>query len=249
MQLQVLNYDHIGKNYSLHRQPDPRIAQAIVAALGNSQKIVNVGAGTGSYEPTNRVVVAVEPSTEMIKQRKINSVEVVCAKAENLPFADNTFDAALAILTVHHWFDWEAGLREMQRVVRDKVVILTWDPTHEGFWLVQDYFPDILDCDRGIFAIIPAAFERVLGKIDVQKVPIPHDCLDGFLGAYWHRPSAYLDPQVRAAISAFSRINNVASRCDRLRSDIESGHWAAKNADILNLQELDIGYRLLVHRV
>lgn len=244
----MLNYDHIGKNYNIYRQPDPRIARTIFAALGNSQKIVNVGAGTGSYEPTDRFVVAVEPSSEMIKQRKINSAEVICAKAENLPFADNTFDAALAILAVHHWFDWEVGLREMQRVARDKIVILTWDPTHEGFWLVRDYFPDILDCDRGIFPIIPA-FERVLRKIDVQKVPIPHDCLDGFLGAYWRRPSAYLDPEVRSAISTFSRIENVSSRCDRLRSDIESGRWARKNADILDIEQLDIGYRLIIHQI
>ncbi|BAZ37155.1 putative MerR-family transcriptional regulator [Calothrix sp. NIES-4101] len=184
----------------------------------------------------------------MIKQRKVNSAEVICAKAENLPFADNAFDVALAILSVHHWFDWEDGLREMRRVARDKVVILTWNPTHEGFWLVRDYFPDILDCDRSIFPTIPA-FERVLGKIDVQKVPIPHDCLDGFLGAYWRRPSAYLDPEVRSAISTFARIDNVASRRDRLRSDIENGLWARKNADILDIEQLDIGYRLIIHQI
>jgi len=184
----------------------------------------------------------------MIHQRKNNSAAVVCASAENLPFADNTFDAALAILSVHHWSDWQLGLQEMQRVARDRVVILTWEPTHSGFWLLQDYFPDILDCDRRIFPIIPA-FERVLGKIDVQKVPIPHDCLDGFLGAYWRRPSAYLDPQVRSAISTFSRIDDVSSRCDRLQSDIESGRWAAKNADILDIEQLDIGYRIIIHEI
>lgn len=238
-------YDRFGENYSLYRQPDPRLAQAILAALNDYQQILNVGAGTGSYEPNDRVVVAVEPSRKMIRQRPDQAAPVVCAAAEHLPFADQSFDAALAILSIHHWADWQAGLREMRRVARDRVVLFTWDPSHPGFWLVQDYFPDLLECDRQLFPAI-ADIESVLGAIDVQIVPIPHDCVDGFLGAYWRRPTAYLDAGVRAAISSFSRIKAICPRLDRLQMDIESGAWAAKNAGILAVNQLDIGYRLII---
>jgi SAM-dependent methyltransferase len=242
---ETLHYDRIGANYSLYRQPDPRLMQAILTALGGSQQIVNVGAGTGSYEPSGCTVVAVEPSREMIRQRGRWTAPAVCASAEQLPFANGRFDAALAILSIHHWGDWQAGLREMHRVAHDRIVLLTWDPTHAGFWLVQDYFPDLLECDRQIFPTI-AAMETVLGKIEVQVLPIPHDCVDGFLGAYWRRPSAYLDAGVRSAISTFSRITTISPRLAHLRADLESGDWAAKNADILELDQLDLGYRLVV---
>lgn len=245
MQPEILDYDRIGINYLSHRQPDPRLARAILAALGDSQQIINVGAGTGSYEPKNRSVIAVEPSREMIQQRGKSKAPTVIASAEQLPFMDESFDASLAILTIHHWLDWQAGLREMWRVTRDHMVILTWDSTHPGFWLVQDYFPDILDCDRKIFPTIPE-IESVLGTINIQIVLIPHDCTDGFLGAYWRRPSAYLDAEVRLSISSFSRIAHIQSRLDRLQADLESGAWAAKNAEILELEQLDIGYRLVI---
>lgn len=241
------NYDKIGENYSRYRRPDSRLSQAILTALGNAQKVVNVGAGAGSYEPRDRDVVAVEPSSEMIRQRANNAAPAFCASAEQLPFVDGTFDAAMAILSLHHWADWQAGLREMRRVSRDRVILLTWEPTHPGFWLVQDYFPDILDCDRQIFPTI-TAIEAILGEIDVHTVPIPHDCVDGFLGAYWRRPSAYLDAGVRSAISTFSRLTTITPQLDRLRADLESGNWVAKNAEILGLDQLDIGYRLVIHK-
>lgn len=248
MSAELLNYDNIGKNYGLYRQPDPRLAQAILIALGDSQKIVNVGAGTGSYEPSDRTVVAVEPSSEMIRQRRNNSASVVVAQAENLPFADKEFEAALAVLSIHHWSDWQAGLREMRRVARDRVVLLTCDLDRAYFWLVRDYFPDIRSSDRQIFPTI-SAIENVLGKIEVQEIPIPHDCLDGFLGAYWRRPSAYLDVGVLSSISAFWRIGEICSGIDRLQADIESGRWAVANADILKLEYLDLGYRLIIHQI
>jgi len=248
MSAELLNYDNIGKNYCLYRQPDPRLAQAILMALGDTQKIVNVGAGTGSYEPSDRTVVAVEPSSEMIRQRRNSSASVVVAQAESLPFTDGAFDAALAVLSIHHWSDWQAGLREMRRVARDRVVLLTCDLDRADFWLVRDYFPDILESDRQIFPTI-SAIESVLGKIEVQELPIPHDCLDGFLGAYWRRPSAYLNAVVRSSISAFWRIGEISSGIDRLQADIESGSWALANADILKLEQLDLGYRLVIHRI
>lgn len=248
MPAKPLSYNNIGKNYSFYRQPDPRLAQAIQMALGDSQKIVNVGAGTGSYEPSDRIIVAVEPSSEMIRQRRNSSASVVVAQAESLPFADGEFDAALAVLSIHHWSDWQAGLREMRRVARDKVVLFTCDLDRADFWLVRDYFPDILESDRQVFPTI-SAIENVLGKIEVQEIPILHDCVDGFLGAYWRRPSAYLDVGVRSSISAFWRIGEICSGFDRLQADIESGRWAVANADILQLEQLDLGYRLIVHQI
>jgi SAM-dependent methyltransferase len=240
-------YDILGRTYGGHRHADPRIARIINAALGDAATVVNVGAGAGSYEPPDRSVVAVEPSSVMIAQRPASAAPAVQASAELLPFSDNAFDAALAILTVHHWSDRRAGLAEMRRVARDRVVVLTWDPEHPGFWLVRDYFPDLIEFDRRIFPKL-AELEAALGRIDVSVVSIPHDCVDGFLGAYWRRPAAYLDEGVRAGISTFARIGDIPARIERLRADLESGQWAVRNAELLRLEELDVGYRLVVGR-
>jgi len=240
-------YDILGRTYGGHRHADPRIARIMNAALGDAATVVNVGAGAGSYEPPDRSVVAVEPSSVMIAQRPASAAPAVQASAELLPFSDNAFDAALAILTVHHWSDRRAGLAEMRRVARDRVVVLTWDPEHPGFWLVRDYFPDLIEFDRRIFPKL-AELEAALGRIDVSVVPIPHDCVDGFLGAYWRRPAAYLDEGVRAGISTFARIGDIPARIERLRADLESGQWAVRNAELLRLEELDVGYRLVVGR-
>ena len=238
-------YDRIGVNYARYRRPDPRIEQALARALGAARSVVNVGAGSGSYEPRERAVVAVEPSEVMVRQRPPGAAPVVRASAEQLPFADGSFDAALAILTVHHWADRRAGLREMLRVARERVVLLTWDPSYTGFWLVDDYFPELLayDCK-----ILPSLDElaSVLGPLEVTSVPIPHDCSDGFLGAYWRRPLAYLDDGARSAISSFARISGVDARLAKLRADVESGRWAQRNAALLGLSELDLGYRIVV---
>jgi SAM-dependent methyltransferase len=240
-------YDVIGRSYARLRRPDPRIARIVTAALGGAKSVVNVGAGVGSYEPTDRAVVAVEPSGVMIAQRPAGAAPVVRGVAEKLPFSDNAFDAALAILTTHHWSDRRAGLAEMRRVAEDRVVILTWDPAHTGFWLVRDYFPDLIEFDRGIFPTL-GDLEAVLGRVEVSVVPVPHDCLDGFLGAYWRRPEEYLDERVRAGISTFARIGDVTPGVNRLRTDLESGRWAIRNAALLGLEELDLGYRIVVSR-
>lgn len=240
-------YDIIGRAYAAHRRADPGIARAVASALGGARSVVNVGAGAGSYEPAGLAVVAVEPSALMVAQRPAGAAPVVRGLAESLPFSDGAFDAALAILTVHHWSDRRAGLAEMRRVASDRVVILTWDPEHPAFWLVRDYFPDLLEFDRRIFPTL-AEFEAALGRVEVSAVPVPHDCVDGFLGAYWRRPEAYLDDDVRGAISTFSRIGNIAPRLERLRADLESGRWATKNAGLLGLEELDLGYRLVVSK-
>lgn len=230
-------FDHLGVDYARKRQPDPRIAAAIVRALGDADRVVNVGAGTGSYEPRDRQVIAVEPSRTMIRQRAATSALVVQAVAGALPFADRAFAAALAVLTIHHWPDVAAGLAECRRVARDRVVILTWDPD-TTFWL-HDYVPALWAYDRNIFPPIASFAARA-----VVPVPIPHDCVDGFLGAYWRRPAAYLDPAVRFAMSTFSRIDATAGIA-RLARDLADGTWAARHADLLGRSELDVGYRVI----
>jgi SAM-dependent methyltransferase len=205
-----------------------------------------VGAGTGSYEPANRAVTAVEPSTEMIRRRAAGLAPAVQGSAERLPFADRAFDAALALLTVHHWKDRARGLAELRRVACDRIVIFTFDPDHPSFWLLRDYLPEIAELDRSMFPSL-AELERLLGPVEVQCVPIPADCSDGFLGAYWRRPAAYLDPRVRAAISAFSLVDATAAIA-RLRRDLADGTWSARNGTLAALHELDIGYRLVLAR-
>jgi SAM-dependent methyltransferase len=240
------DYDVIGRAYAGHRRPDPRIARVINSALGDAEMVLNVGAGTGSYEPIDRIVLALEPSRVMIAQRPA-AAPVIQGSADRLPFADGSFAAATAILTAHRWPDWRAGLAEMRRVARDRVVILTWDPGHPGFWLVRDYFPDLIEHDRRIFSAL-AELESALGRAEVSVVPVPYDCVDGFLGAYWRRPASYLDDGVRSCISTFARISGVPSRIERLRDDLESGAWTDKNSELFVLDQLDVGYRLVVSR-
>ena len=240
-------YDMIGYGYAGIRKPDPRIAKHVLRAIGNHESVVNVGAGAGSYEPLDRHVVAVEPSLTMIAQRQAGSAPVVQASAVSLPFVNGSFDVSLAILTVHHWPNQERGLRELRRVSRHRVVVVTWDPASPGFWLT-DYFPQILDIDRPLFPAI-GDFEHALGPVTVETIPIPHDCSDGFLGAYWRRPAAYLDARVRGAISTFSKLSDVSSGLNRLDADIDSGRWRRQNGNLLTKSELDIGYRLIVARI
>ena len=236
-------YDRIGLNYSDLRRPDPRIAVAIDAALGGARTVLNVGAGAGSYEPSGRAVTALEPSIEMIRQRKVPAAAIVQGRAEDLPFADLSFVSAMAVLTVHHWADQARGLEEMRRVTQGPVVLLTFDPAFRGFWLA-DYFPGLVTLDE---AQMPAMsdYERPLGPIAISPVPIPHDCTDGFLAAYWRRPAAYLDPRVRAAMSSFWALGDVSGALARLESDLESGVWADRYGGLLALESLDCGYRLV----
>jgi SAM-dependent methyltransferase len=240
-------YDQIGVGYRTHRRPDPRIAAAIVDALGPARSILNVGAGAGSYEPVDRRVLAVEPSPEMIGQRPPGSAPVIQASATALPFPDGAFDATLAVLTVHHWPDRTRGLAELRRVARDRAVILTWEPDAAPFWLVEDYFPELVALDRAIFEPLDA-LRRLLGPIEVRPLPIPHDCVDGFLGAYWRRPEAYLDAAVRGAISTFAKLADVEPGLARLRRDLEDGTWRRRNAALLERPALDLGYRLVIAR-
>lgn len=237
-------FDSIGRGYAARRRPDGRIAAQLRAAIGDAADVVNIGAGAGSYEPEDLPVVAVEPSLAMIAQRT-RATRVVRARAEELPFRDAAFDCVMAVLTVHHWADRAAGLQQCARIARRRIVFLTWDPEAPGFWLVDDYAPELLAHDRRIFPPI-SEFTRAWGRIDVIPVPVPADCLDGFLGAFWRRPAAYLDPGVRSAISSFARVPDVERRMDALRADLASGAWARKNGHLAGHDELDLGYRLVV---
>jgi SAM-dependent methyltransferase len=221
------------------------VTAAITRALADAATVVNVGAGAGSYEPPDRRVVAVEPSAAMVAQRRPGSAPVVRASATHLPFRDASFAAALAVLTVHHWPDRPRGLAELARVARDRVVLLTWDPATPGFWLVDEYFPEIWTIDRPIFPTLED-LRRALGAIEIRPLAVPHDCTDGFLGAYWRRPEAYLDPGVRGAISTFSKIGEVEPGIARLRRDLDDGTWLRRHADLLDQADLDLGYRLVI---
>ncbi len=238
-------YDMIGRSYRQRRAPDPRIASQIWEALGNAQSVCNVGAGTGSYEPKARSVVAVEPSKAMIEQHPEGAV--VRAIAEALPFPDRAFDASMAVLTIHHWRDVLGGLREMCRIAPRRVVF-TFDPAHqEDLWLVRDYVPAIVDVDQKRSPSIELIADAV-GADSVEPVRIPWDCTDGFLAAYWRRPQLYLEPDVRACISGLALLppSEVKAGMRRLADDLQSGEWARRNADLLEREEMDYGYRLVV---
>jgi SAM-dependent methyltransferase len=239
-------YDRIGRTYTTTRREDPRLAAAIHAALGDAVTVVNVGAGTGSYEPRDRKVVAIEPSPVMIAQRPPDAAPAVIAFAEDLPLADASVDAAMAVLTDHHWRDRAQGLREMRRVARRRAVVFPHDPqVGAEFWLVRDYLPTFA---RRLEGKRLAELMRPLGDVEVRPVPIPHDCADGFLGAFWRRPHAYLDPAVRAGISVFALLpdDEVDAAVGRLRADLESGAWERRYADVLARDELDLGFRVIV---
>ncbi len=237
-------YDRIGASYAATRQPDPRIAARLWAALGDARTVVNVGAGAGSYEPSDRTVVAVEPSATMIAQRGPAAAPVVQAHAEELPFADAAFDVAMAVLSDHHWSDRAGGLRELRRVAR-RAVVWTFDSARaDAYWAVRDYFPGFLAM-RGMSL---AQIADALGATRIEPVPIPWDCRDGFFLAWWRRPEALLDPVVRANVSVCQLLDQdeVAAGVARLRADLASGAWARANAELLEREELDLGMRLLV---
>jgi SAM-dependent methyltransferase len=236
-------YDSIGINYAELRKPDRRIAKIIESALGSARTVLNVGAGAGSYEPADRTLIAVEPSREMIRQRSPAAAQAIQASADALPFNDKSFDASLAILTIHHWPDKEAGLREMRRVTRGRIVLLTFDPSRRP-WLT-DYVPELVSLDDAQMPTM-SDYERWLGSVQITPVLVPHDCSDGFLYAYWRRPAAYLDARIRSGSSSFWAISNAEAGLQKLRQDLETGEWERRYADLLTLDEYDAGYRLVV---
>lgn len=246
-----VTYDEIGRGYAGRRRPDPRITRLIRAALGDAASVVNVGAGAGSYEPPDVRVVAVEPSREMIRQRPASAAPAVQAAAEALPFGAAAFDAALAVLTLHHWPDRAAGLAELRRVSRRRVVIVSWDPAgRDAFWLTREYVPAVVELDAALFPTA-AELEAALGPVRVRPVPVPHDCVDGFLGAYWRRPEAYLDAGIRGGMSTFARLApaaaaSVTAGLARLADDLATGRWEQRFGHLRARATADLGYRLVV---
>jgi SAM-dependent methyltransferase len=238
-------YDRIGVGYAAVRLPDPRLAAVITEAIGDAETVLNVGAGTGSYEPQDRAVVAVEPSSVMLAQHP--GARRVQAMAEHLPFDDATFDVAMAILTVHHWDDLHRGLGELRRVSRRQVVF-TWDPDHRpDLWIVADYIPAIGALEAARFAFVPQIV-AALKAHTVSAFEIPHDFTDGFQAAFWRRPERYLDPAIRAASSTFASLPRevVEPGIARLRRDLESGQWHETYGHLLSMERIDYGHRLIV---
>jgi len=245
------DYGSIGTDYSRYRRPDPRIAARFHAALGDATTVLNVGAGAGSYEPTDRAVTAVEPSASMRAQRPASLAAAIEASAEHLPFADDSFDAAMASFTVHQWGDLAAGLAELRRVTRGPIAILTCDPDAlDHFWLT-DYAPEVIATEASRYPA-PATITRLLGgTVAVQPVPIPLDCTDGFGEAYYGRPEALLDPGARKANSAWSFVGpDVEPRFEReLRADLELGAWDERYGALRTQPEFDGSLRLIVARL
>jgi SAM-dependent methyltransferase len=246
----LTRYDEIGRTYTATRRPDPRWEAAVWAALGDARTVANVGAGAGSYEPHDRVVIAIEPSRAMIDKRPEDAAPAIQAAAESLPLEDDSVDAAMAVATLHHWEDVPRGLAELKRVARERIVILTWDRSFAGrFWLTRDYVPEI---DEWTVDQLPSLDEigALLGAVELRRLPIPRDCHDGFLRAYWARPEAYLDEQVRRNISQFNLVDPGAIErgIDRLQRDLDSGDWDARNGRLRALDSLDLGSVLLTAR-
>ncbi len=240
-------YDRIGIGYAEHRRGDPRLAARIDAALGDARTVVNIGAGAGSYEPSGREVTAVEPSAEMISQRPAGSAPVIQASAESLPFGDDSFDAAMAVLTAHHWADLSAGLREMQRVTRRRIVMVAFDPEAlESLWITADYFPAMLGLKRPSGAG-SRELEALLPATTTYPLPVPRDCEDRFFAALWARPELLFDDDVMKPMWVWQGIPEEARRAgrERLAADLESGAWERRYGSLRREPELDVGLRLI----
>lgn len=240
-------YDQIGQSYARTRQEDPRIAVAIHACLGAGRSVVNVGAGSGSYEPVDRHVVAVEPSLRMIAQRRRRTSSVVRAVAEDLPFADSTFDAAMAVLTLHHWTDPARGLLEMRRIATRQVVFFYESLRTHSFWGL-DYFPAALALPTEVDPPGEALLSQHLHLREIRKVLVPNDCRDGFGTAFWARPEAYLDPEVQAGMSWLAMLSPEDRQrgSDRLRADLERGEWDRRYGHLRTASTFDGGYRIAI---
>jgi SAM-dependent methyltransferase len=239
-------YNKIGRNYSVGRKTDPIIASSIWKYLEGARSILNIGAGTGSYEPTDVNLIAVEPSREMITQRPVGAHEVRQASAESLPFGDAVFTDAMTVLSMHHWKDRKVAFEEIKRVVTRRFVAVTWNPESEMYWLTKDYFPEVHEIDKVIFPDL-GELESSFEGIRFYSLPIPSNCIDGFTAAYWARPRAYLDPVIRSGMSTFSKIAHLETGLKKLQHDLDSGVWDSKYGSELRCRNsLDVGYVVAV---
>ena len=244
------DYGTIGAGYARFRQPDPRIAAVIREALGEVASVLNVGAGAGSYEPEDLQVTAVEPSATMRAQRPNHLAPAIDGCAEALPFKDNSFDAAMALVTVHQWSDLAAGLKEMRRVARGPVLVMTADPPAlKRFWLSR-YAPDAISVEANRMPPLARILDGLGGQGEIVHVPIPYDCRDGFNEAYYGRPERLLDPAARQACSSWSFIGDAAIRRFEaaLKADLESGAWDAEWGSLRSTPQFDGSLRLIISR-
>ena len=245
-------YDTIGHGYAANRREDPQLRDQIAAALGDARTVVNVGAGTGSYEPSDREVVAVEPSFVMLSQRPAGAAPAIRGSAARLPLRTDALDAAMAVLTVHHWDDGlDAGLAELRRVARGPVVIVTFDvEVSARMWLVRDYLPGAAELDRATFPTIDHLADRLGGTVEVKVVPTSRDTPDWTFASFWAHPERVLDPAARASTSGFARADPavVEPLLAQLERDLSDGSWDRRYGHLRELTELDIGMRLVVAR-
>lgn len=241
------DYERSGAGYRNQRRTDPRIAAYVHAAIGNARSVINVGAGTGSYEPEDRVVTAVEPSASMRSQRPAHLSVAIDAIAENLPFDDASFDAAMATVTVHQWTDTDQGLREMRRVSRGPVVVLTFDGDALDLLWLANYAPELIAVERRRYPKIDHIVQVLGGKSAVTPIPIPKDCVDGFTEAYYARPERFLNPTVRQSQSAWGFVESEAVEriVSQLRADLESGEWSRRYGAIASQPEFIGSMRLI----
>lgn len=245
-----VDYGRIGGTYSRFRRPDPFIAAQILAALGDARTVLNVGAGAGSYEPVDRDVTAVEPSASMRAQRPAHLSPAIDAVAEDLPFADASFDASLASVTVHQWSDLERGLAEMRRVTRGPVVLLVCDPAMMMDYWLSDYIPEVREIEASRFPAIDRIAAALGGPVDVMPVPVPLQCADGFNEAYYGRPEAFLDEAARLACSSWSLVPKAAVDrfVEALSADLEDGRWDEKYGHLRTQPYFDGPLRLVIGR-
>lgn len=246
----AFTYDVVGRGYR-SRRPDQRLADLLFALVGDASRVINVGAGTGAYEPVDRIVIAVEPSHTMIAQRPVGAAPVVRGVAERLPFADDTFDAAMAISTIHHWNHLDHGLRELQRVARKQIVYLSERARLGDYWLVDDYFPEIVNMPTNQSAPMASHVAQILGgNARVETFPVPADFTDG-AGAFWARPEHYCDPEVQASLSMFALLDPAVVKrgTTKLRNDLASGRWDERHGHLRTQRTFDMGYRIVhAHR-
>ena len=247
----AFDYDKLGQKYSGHRQTDPRIAEYVIKALSGAKTILNVGAGAGSYEPSDRYVVAIEPSIVMRSQRMINGkTPAIIAKADNLPFDDNSFDASMAMVTVHHWPDIDKGLKELRRVTKHQVVIMTFDPNAlDNFWNAH-YFPELIEVEKARYPTIDFIQKSLGGNCELIPIPVPLDCIDGFQEAFYGRPEAFLKKEVRASQSAWGFLPaGVEDKMVKaLEDDLKSGEWDKKYGHFRSEPTFTCALRLIISR-
>jgi SAM-dependent methyltransferase len=242
------DYEQDGTHYSAIRRPEPRFARAIREALGDATTLINVGAGAGSYEPEDLEVTAVEPSASMRSQRPPHLAPALDAVAEDLPFPDQTFDAALASVTIHQWSDLAGGLAEVRRVTRGPVVIMTFDPVSlRKFWLAE-YAPEMMERESGRMPALGEVTALLGGSVQIEELPIPADCADGFAEAYFGRPEAFLDTRVRRSQSAWGFIDDDEERgsVERLAAALEDGSWDRRFGELRSAAEYSGSLRLVV---